>query len=708
MRKQLLAIMFCICMMVAFMPLKVLAATPTEPYTYQTSNNGERRIVYSRDVYTATRQIHATSLGVEKLSGITDIHCTADGTVYLLCGESSRLLKLNSHYELIQEMNIQKENGARCKFDGAQGVYVNEDNEIFIADTMNSRILFIDQEGVVRQEFQDPKGDVIPEDFYYQPTKVIEDEEGYFYVLSMGCYNGILLYSQEYEFLGFYGASEVESTILNKLSYLWELLTSNDEKKAQQAKTLPYTAIDIAIDREGYIYTCTGSGNYTELGEGQIRKISPGGSNILALRETDGTATSSSKYNFFEDELTQRLGTYRGQQVAALDVSDTYHMYALDATYGKIYMYDQDCNLLTVFGGGVGTDSVLGTFATPVSMAVSGNDVLVADSKTGTITVFELTNFGKNLLQAQELYYESEYIEAKPYWEAVIAEDGNNVLAYKGLARACYAEGDIDGALKYAKLSLDYVTYDYAHQDNIKEFIKNHFSILFVVLLIIVVGLVVVLLKIRKRQTPLLRNEKVQCFVSTLFHPFVAFHDVKYKKMGSIKIAVATTVCFMLSATLKDTGCGFLFNKSNVEDYNVLFTVAQTVGLLILWSVVNWAVCTVMQGKGRLKEIYIVSNYAMLPMIIYNVIFMVLSHVMTLDSVEVLTSIQMIAIIYSFFILSVGMMAIHEYDFPRFIFTSILTVLLMFLVVFIGFILVILIQQFGNFLYSIFMEVVYR
>ena len=53
-------------------------------------------------------------------------------------------------------------------------------------------------------------------------------------------------------------------------------------------------------------------------------------------------------------------------------------------------------------------------------------------------------------------------------------------------------------------------------------------------------------------------------------------------------------------------------------------------------------------------------------------------------------------------------MAIHEYDFPKFLLTSVVTCLLIFLVVFIGFILVILLQQFGNFLYSLFMEVVYR
>lgn len=706
MKKRLWKLILCLCIVGCMVPAKAYAATP---YTHQTTNDKNREVVYSRDVYEAEKQITATSLGISTLSGITDIYCAKDGNIYVLCGEESRLVVLDEDYRLVRELELHKENGSKLRYSGAQGLYVNREGWIYLADTMNNRVLFLDADGVVRQELKTPVADVIPEDFYFQPTKVAEDEEGYLYVLSMGCYNGILLYSDEREFLGFYGASEVESTILDTLSYIWELISSNDEKKSQQAKKLPYTAIDIAIDTEGYIYTCTSSGSSTEQGKGQIRKISPGGSNILARRDVNGKNVSVSNYNFFEEDLTKRLGKYRAQQVAAVDVSDSDYIYALDSTYGKVYMYDKECQLITVFGGGVGTDSVLGTFATPVAMAVHGEHVLVADSKTCSITVFELTDFGKTLLQAQELYFQSDYVGAKPYWEQVLAQDGNSRLAYKGLARAYYTEGDINQALTYSEKALDYVIYDYAHQDQLAEFVTEHFVWLFLLAVALIAGIVVLLIRIRKRKTPMFQNQpKLQCFSSVLFHPFQAFYDVKYKKAGSVKIAAVLTVLLTLSSALSDTYSGFLFLTSNAENYNVLFTIAQTAGLLIVWSVVNWAVCSVMNGKGRLKDIYVASAYAILPLIIYNFVFILLSHVMTLDSVEIMTSIYMVVLIYTFFLLSTGMMAVHEYDFKKFILTAVVTCLLIFLVVFIGFILIILLQQFGNFLYSVFMEVVYR
>ncbi len=707
MNKQFLKGIVCLCMcLVLLTPLTVAAATPTESYTHQESASGNRQTVYSRDVYEAIRQIDGDSLGIDSLAGITDIYCATDGMIYLLCGEASRLFVLNSKYEFVKEISIQSADGTPCNYKGAQGIYVNKENKIFLADTLNSRIVITNEDGVIINETGTPQSDIIPEGFFYQPMKVLEDNEGYIYVLSQGCYYGILLYSAEFEFLGFYGANEVKTTVLDTLAYLWELLTSNDEKKAQTVKVLPYTMVDLTIDSEGYIYTCTGASD--NLGSGQLRKISPGGSNILYRRELNGTASSASDYNFLETKVVRRLGVVRKQNVVALEVGQNGYMYALDDTYGKIYMYDQNCNLISVFGGGVKAGNQLGTFQSAVSVTTVGTDLLVADAATSSLTLFELTDFGQTLYSAQELYFQSRYSEAKPYWEKIIKQDGNSRLGYQGLAKAYYSEGDAENAVKYAKLGLDYVVYEQVHQERISQFIGKHFVLIFLAAVLLITTVVVALIKIRKRKTPLIKNEKIHCFSSVMFHPFQSFHDMKHRGFGSMRIAIGMTVLFIFSVAMKNTWCGFLFNKSDAESYNFLFTVAQTAGLLILGSVANWLVCSVMEGKGRLKDIYIVSSYAVLPIVIFNLMYTVLSHVVTIENVEILTSLGSVAYIYAFFILSVGMMAMHEIDFPKFLFTLFVTILFMILIVFIGFMIVILIQQFGNFLYSLYMEVVYR
>lgn len=710
MNKRFIKLIVCLCMslIIAASPMLSVSASPNKAYTHQEGADGSKKTVYSRDIYSATESINASTLNTEKLSGITDIFCADDGNIYLLCGDDSRLVLLDSNYQFVKNIEIRDEKGKTCKYKGAKGIYVNKKGDIYIADTNNSRIVVANADGVITKELETPKSDIIPDDFFFQPTKVLEDDQGYLYVLSLGCYYGLLLYSDEYEFLGFYGANEVQTTVLTTIANIWEVLTSNDEKKSKQVKELPYTNVDMVLDSEGYVYTCTGRGETNTVGSGQIRKISPGGTNVLYSRSLDGTASTSSSFNFLESKIARRGIENRIQNIVSIELGDSGHIYALDDTYGKIYVYDKDCMLVSVLGGGVKKGNKLGTFVNATSVTVNGTDILVADSVNCSITIFKLTDFGKTFFEAQELYFESKYSEAKGLWEKILAEDGNNRFAYSGLAKAYYAEGDNKNAIKYAKLGLDYDIYDSVHQENIDNFIRKYFVLIFVLAILIIVAIVFAMLKIRKSEKSIIKNEKLRCFISVLVHPYQSFYDIKYRGSGSIKLASVITVLFFLTETLKDTCCGFLFNKTVAGNYNVLFTIARTIGLVALWTVANWAICSVMQGNGRLKDIYVATAYALLPIVIYNALYVGISHFITLESMDMLVAFQTVIFVYVFFILSVGIMAIHEYNFPKFLITSIFAILIMILIVFIGFMVVILVQQFWNFLYSLFMEAMYR
>ena len=712
MNKKIFKIVLCLCLSLVMLitPIATSAASPYEAYTNQDTEDGKRVTIYSRDVYKAVKKLTAESLGIDDLSGITDVFAAENGKIYVLCGDQSRLFVLDKEYNFEKEIKFyDPEIEFEYDYTGAKGIFVDKNENLYLADTLNGKIVIANPEGVVEQKLGTPVSDVIPEGFFFQPTKVIKDDQGYMYVLSLGCYYGILLYSDKQEFLGYYGANEVESTVLDTLENIWQLLTSNDTKRSKQIKKLPYTTVDIVMDKEGYIYTCTGKEEVSQtVSTGQIRKISPGGSNILYSRLLDGTAESSSALNFLESKIIRRSGTVRTQNIVSLDVSDNDYIYALDAMYEKIYVYDRDCNLVTVFGGGTGEGKQLGTFSVSNSIVVNGNDVLVADEETLSITLFKLTEFGETLFKAQNLYFDSYYSEAKPYWEKVLKMDGNNRLAYRGLAKAYYYEGDTKTAIKYAKLGLDYEIYDTVHQERVKQFTKENFTWIFFGIIILVAALAFIIIKIRKREEPLIKSIKWHTFTSCFVHPFQAFNDVKYKHYGSMRIAIGTNIFFFLSVVLKNTACGFLFNKTNAQNYSILFTIAQTVGIIVLWSLANWAICSVMEGKGKLKDIYIVSSYAMVPLALYNFVYLVLSYILTLDSINIIVGLEIAIYVFVFYILAIGIMAVHEYNFPKFILTAIVALLIMILIVFIGFMVVILLQQFWNFIYSIFMEVMYR
>ena len=53
------------------------------------------------------------------------------------------------------------------------------------------------------------------------------------------------------------------------------------------------------------------------------------------------------------------------------------------------------------------------------------------------------------------------------------------------------------------------------------------------------------------------------------------------------------------------------------------------VGTIALFVLANWLMSTFFEGKGRLKEVWIYLCYATMPMIVHNILFVILSNVLT-------------------------------------------------------------------------------
>ena len=691
-------------------------AAPTDSYTHVDVPGGSTKLQLTREMYTAEKTINASTLGLEKsLEGITDIYCMDDGTILLLCGGTSRLVRVNADYTLKDEFTVIDENGAAVDFTGAKGVYSDSEGMIYIADTSNGRILVINEEGRVVTTLKKPESNLIPEDFIYQPVSITKDPHGYTYILSQGCYYGALLYSPNGEFLGFYGANTVKSSALDTLSYLWDRLTSNDTKKAASTKTLPYSFVDFDFDSEGYMVTCTdntGDARARTNGVGQIRKISPNGENILYKRELKKGASSSANFNFLESKVVFEEETgnlvYRPQKVVSVAVSDDDFIYALDNTNGTIYIYDDECNLLSAFAGGLNTGNQKGVFKTPVALAIYGETLLVADYDNQSFTVFESTEFGRVLRSAQSSHLAGNYSEAKEDWEYVLAADSGNQLALRGLAMIYYNEGNFDEALKVSKQAYDYATYDLAWQAVLSEWIGEHFVYILCAILLVVGIIVAIMISLRKRGKKLINNENLKVMLDVTFHPFAAFNQLKYQGKASWPIAIVITILFYVSSVMKVTMSGFLYTDVIMADYNSLFTLVSTIGLLILWSVCNWLVCSMLGGIGRFKEIYVATSYALVPMIVYSFVEVLLSNFLPLSMSGILSGLGTAILLYTFFLLSVAMIIVHEYDFFKFLWTGIVTIAMMVLVVFVLFMCAIMLKQCGSFFYSVYEEILYR
>ena len=193
---------------------------------------------------------------------------------------------------------------------------------------------------------------------------------------------------------------------------------------------------------------------------------------------------------------------------------------------------------------------------------------------------------------------------------------------------------------------------------------------------------------------------------STLTHPFNAFGAIKDKNQGSLVISGVLVLLYYVMTVLSDLCGGFSFTYLDLASYNALWVLVQSVGAVLLWIVCNKAVTTLMDGKGKTKDIIIVTAYSLVPMILGNLVYLVLSNVLLSSEAQFISIFRGAMVLYSLILLMIGTIKIHDYGMGRFLGTSVLTIVGMAIVVFLIIMVFILTQQFVAFLATLFLELV--
>lgn len=706
--KKFFRIFVCMLLISVILATETFAAG-TSAYSHNDSQDGESVSLYSREMFNAVKSIKAEDLGLDfELEGISDICVDDRENVYILCGGNSHLIVLNSDFTFNREIIVTNSDGVVEDFTGAEGVFVSDDAKIYISDTVNGRVLVCDCDGVLVSTITLPDSSLIPSDFIYQPVKVVIDPRGYMYILSLGSYYGALTFSPEGEFIGFFGSNTVNAGALDTLSYIWDRLTGTDEKRARSQKTLPYSFVDFCVDSDGYMLTCSIDEESTKNGKGQIRKVTFNGSNILYKRTNRGVSETSDNVNFLESKEYSYQGSNKGQRFCAIDVDKYGFIYALDSTFGLIYVFDSECNAVNVFGGGFETGNTLGVYTRPSTLAVKGNSLLVADTSKLSVTVYNSTEYGDLLREAQTLYSRGNYDEAKPIWQQVLKLDRSCRLAYRGLAMAAYIEGEYSLAMDLAKSGLAYSIYDMARQETITNFLSDNFVWFFILIIAVIAAVVLLIVQLKVKKKVIIKNKKVKLPLVAAFHPFDTFNEVKQYGQGSVIAAIIITVLLYVAFTFKATLSDFLFKTTSPTTYNMLYTLLQTVGLMLLWCVADWLVCSLFSGKGTFLEVFIATAYSLVPLVIFTFAETILTYFLSSTAMSVVTGLETTLWIYTFFLIIVGMMSVHEYDFFKFVLTGAVVAFFMIIVVFIGFMFIMLLSEVCNFGADIYDEVMLR
>lgn len=703
--KKLLSFLLCLVFCFGIFTVSVSADEAFSYYTYW-DGYSTKEAYQTKATYTVKDTISNDDWEVSSLVQPSDLYY--DGQyIYLLDSGNGRVLILDEEYKIINQIDNFTQDGQKIEINGATGVFATDDS-LYIANPELGNIIISDMSGEISGVIRKPESNVIPDDFNFRPSKLVVDSRGFMYVTCEECYYGAFVFDSDGNFLSLFGSNKVEGTVLDALQKLWDIITNNSAKRANSIQNLPYQFVNIHVDNEDFIYTVTGKANSYGTIPGQIKKLSPSGANILKFKE-GYKSQSASSFDFGDTTIPVDVATgmKRILNFIALTTDESGYIYAVDRTYGKVFVYDDDCNCITVFGCSDGSALYNGTFKYVSDIAVVNGDILVLDSELGTVTVFEPTDYVKTIMNANLLTRGAHYEEAMPLWQEVLAVDKNSQLAYRGLAKSYLKTGDYEKAMEYAQIGVDQDTYSLAYKKVNAKFMSKNFVWIFALSVILIIAFIVFAIVKKRKNIVLIKNRRIAVLLSEILHPFEAFTNIKQKNEGSILISTILLLVFSVMSVFTQLYGGFMYTVFDSQSFNPFITFFKSLGIIVLWVIVNWGICTLSLGKGKVKEIYTVTCYSLLPLIINQFLFMILSHVITNESAAI-TICAAVCYIFAGWLLCIGMMTVHEYSFPKFLGTTILTVAGMLFIVFVLFMIFILGQEFVSFVSTIFKEVAYR
>jgi len=191
-------------------------------------------------------------------------------------------------------------------------------------------------------------------------------------------------------------------------------------------------------------------------------------------------------------------------------------------------------------------------------------------------------------------------------------------------------------------------------------------------------------------------------------HPLDGFWDLTHEKRGSVGAANVIIGLAVIVEVLRLTLTNFQFVTINMEYFNSIIVAMRILLPVGLWTVANWSLTTLMDGKGRMIEIYMSVCYALTPYVIINAIMIVLSQFVTFEEGALYWVLGGFAAIWTGLLILSAMMMVHDYSLLKTLLSSLLTIVGMGVMVFIFVIFFSLISDAVSYFVSLYKEILFR
>ncbi|HHU55210.1 MAG TPA: YIP1 family protein [Acholeplasmataceae bacterium] len=193
-----------------------------------------------------------------------------------------------------------------------------------------------------------------------------------------------------------------------------------------------------------------------------------------------------------------------------------------------------------------------------------------------------------------------------------------------------------------------------------------------------------------------------------LSHPLKAYEEFKREKRAKVSVAVTFIIILILLNILSFQFSGFEVNDNELKDLNSIAEIFYIIAPIVLFTVANWSVTTLFDGKGKMKEIFLMIGYSLYPMLWATGLGIILSNFLTGEELAFYYLVMSIGAFLMGYLIFMGMISIHEYGLAKCVITLIATVLAAAIIIFMLILFYDLFQKMYGFFYTIYQEISLR
>lgn len=193
-----------------------------------------------------------------------------------------------------------------------------------------------------------------------------------------------------------------------------------------------------------------------------------------------------------------------------------------------------------------------------------------------------------------------------------------------------------------------------------------------------------------------------------LFRPFDGFYELKFRKKGRLEVALLFLFLSAILSIIEYQYTGYLINQNDPQSLNSILELSKFIVPILILVTANWSITTLLDGKGKYKDIFMMICYSLLPMIFTRVIAVIYSNVMISEEIAFYTILLSIGTLWTTLLVFVGTITIHEYSLNRAVITVLLTIVSTAVIIFLMLLFFSMIQQLYGFVASLLSEIKYR